>query len=575
MATTAAADATPPPLHDVPNAKQKKYDRQLRLWAASGQQALEEAHILLINSGAGVTGIETLKNLILPGVGKYTILDSAVVSEEDLGVNFFLDESTLGGFRAEHTCRLLQELNPDVEGHFVTEPVESFIQKEQALQPYTLIIVTAPISSDVLASISTYSQKNHVPVFYTHCVGFYSRFSLSLPPAFPIVDTHPDPTATTDLRLLKPWPAIQEFAREKTANLSTLSEHDLGHVPYLLLLLHYVEEWKKSHDGVPPTSYKDKTDFRDMIKAAAPSPDEENYAEAAAAVLKSLNPPQPSSSLLETLNASESQSITSGSPSFWIIANAVYKFYESHNELPLPGAVPDMKAQSADYIRLQNIYKTRARQDAQEVLATVRALEKQLGRPAGQAIDEKEVEAFCKGAAHVKLVRGRPLFLPSGDNHTKRYNWSSEATSSAAMALMMASDSGILLSIAFLAWDLFVATHESLTPGTALKIPGAKTEDIESDEEKLRGIAQSLLDDLIKASGTFIEDHEYTKLKETLGNITTELVRAGGSELHNIASLTGGMVAQEVIKVITKQYVPVDNTCVFDGVFSKAAVLRL
>lgn len=52
-------------------------------------------------------------------------------------------------------------------------------------------------------------------------------------------------------------------------------------------------------------------------------------------------------------------------------------------------------------------------------------------------------------------------------------------------------------------------------------------------------------------------------------------MRAGGGELHNIAALTGGMVSQEVIKVITEQYVPVDNTCVFDGVRSKSSVFRV
>jgi amyloid beta precursor protein binding protein 1 len=51
--------------------------------------------------------------------------------------------------------------------------------------------------------------------------------------------------------------------------------------------------------------------------------------------------------------------------------------------------------------------------------------------------------------------------------------------------------------------------------------------------------------------------------------------RAGGGELHNISSLAGGLVAQEVIKVITKQYIPVDNTCVFDGIKSVASVLKL
>lgn len=47
--------------------KERKYDRQLRLWASSGQDALESSHILLLNSGSGAVGVETLKNLVLPG----------------------------------------------------------------------------------------------------------------------------------------------------------------------------------------------------------------------------------------------------------------------------------------------------------------------------------------------------------------------------------------------------------------------------------------------------------------------------------------------------------------------------
>lgn len=68
-----------------------------------------------------MTGVETLKNLVLPGIGKFSILDSAVVSEADLGVNFFLDDDSLGKFRAEETVKLLQELNPDVKGTAITE----------------------------------------------------------------------------------------------------------------------------------------------------------------------------------------------------------------------------------------------------------------------------------------------------------------------------------------------------------------------------------------------------------------------------------------------------------------------
>lgn len=70
--TAVVTDQTPPILHG-PSDKEKKYDRQLRLWAATGQAALEDAHILLVNSGSGAVGTETLKNLVLPGMCKVAL----------------------------------------------------------------------------------------------------------------------------------------------------------------------------------------------------------------------------------------------------------------------------------------------------------------------------------------------------------------------------------------------------------------------------------------------------------------------------------------------------------------------
>ncbi len=85
--------------------------------------------------------------------------------------------------------------------------------------------------------------------------------------------------------------------------------------------------------------------------------------------------------------------------SFWIITAAIKEFFEKHNALPLPGSVPDMKAESDVYVELQNIYKAKARQDVAEVLETVRA------HTSGKDIDAVEVETFCKNAAFVKLIR--------------------------------------------------------------------------------------------------------------------------------------------------------------------------
>ena len=85
------------------------------MWAASGQNALEASRILVIGGGATSTSI--LKNLVLPGIGHFTILDNSTVTPQDAGNNFFLEGNTsIGKSRAQEAVRLLLELNDSVDG---------------------------------------------------------------------------------------------------------------------------------------------------------------------------------------------------------------------------------------------------------------------------------------------------------------------------------------------------------------------------------------------------------------------------------------------------------------------------
>jgi amyloid beta precursor protein binding protein 1 len=350
-----------------------------------------------------------------------------------------------------------------------------------------------------------------------------------------------------------------------------MNGEEFAHIPYLCLLLHYLEEWKTQHDGKLPETYKEKSAFREEVRKGSGT--EENFDEAYAAVLKSLNPPSLPSTVREILNAPEARKLSATSPPFWLIANAVYQFYAKHGQLPLPGAVPDMKAQSDTYIQLQNIYKDKARADCAEVTQSVRALEKSTDRsPALPSIDDKEIENFCKGAAHISLVRGRPLKIVEVG---KTFQFGDRAKS--LVNNLTSPESLLGLYIAFLAWDEFIATHATSASelgGQGLRLPGSGTSESEvsADAEKLTGIAHTLTDAMISEAGTRIENPEYDLLRESLSKYCVELTRAGGAEMHNIASLTGGLVAQEVIKVITEQYVPVDNVCVWDGIESRTWV---
>jgi amyloid beta precursor protein binding protein 1 len=337
------------------------------------------------------------------------------------------------------------------------------------------------------------------------------------------VDTHPDSTATTDLRLLSPWPELSSFALELTQNITALDAHTHGHIPYVALLLHFLEQWGDEHDGNSPTAYTDKVAFRKTVAAAArtdnPEGGEENFEEAVAAVLKTIIAPSLSSSVREVFDYTPTEE-EAKSP-FWIITSAIKKFYEAHGELPLPGAMPDMKAQSQVYVQLQNIYKTKAREDAAEVKRYVDA------HPHGSGVDPQEIETYCKNAAFVKLVR---------------------ATTEVNLKAIAEAELNQEFAIAPTLVPVYLALRAS---------------------ENIAELNQeNLVQEMSRIIGAEVTD-------ERLIHTAKEVVRAQKGELHNIAALTGGMVAQEIIKIITKQYIPVDNTCIFDGITSRCQVLKL
>jgi amyloid beta precursor protein binding protein 1 len=376
---------------------------------------------------------------------------------------------------------------------------------------------------EIRRKIAEYAQAHSAPLIYIHCAGFYSYFSVQLPTTFPIADTHPDPDSTQDLRLLAPWQELSE-AVTKLGDLTKMDDYAHGHIPYLYLLLHYLEEWKKTHAGNLPSTFKEKTQFRDLVREGARTNNsdggEENFDEACAAVLKGINPPFVGSGLKDLFAMPACTSLTADSPNFWIVANAIKIFYKQLSVLPLPGSLPDMKARSADYIALQNVYKSKARADVSEVLHTVRATEKSLDRQ--MAVPESEIEQFCKNAAHVKVLAGQPLI------------------------------------------------HSRLAQPEVLKALEASLDDPSALEPHLTPIFMSLVqtDDIDESTKAALN-------KLANGHELEEAQRAQHAELHNIASLTGGQVAQEAIKLITRQYVPVDNLSIFDGIHnSRSEVLK-
>lgn len=94
---------------------------------------------------------------------------------------------------------------------------------------------------------------------------------------FVVIETHPD--NATDLRLASPFQQLMDYV--DTFNLDELDQTDHGQVPFVVVLLKYVNGWKKEDNSIQiPLSYQQKKELEKRILAGKRTPDEENFDEA-------------------------------------------------------------------------------------------------------------------------------------------------------------------------------------------------------------------------------------------------------------------------------------------------------
>ena len=126
------------------------------------QRRLAESHICLIN--AGPTGSEALKNLVLPGCGRFTILDDSIVTEADLGNNFFVDQSYLGQPRAKAVQELLCEMNPDVIGNHNVATLSTILEREPAYFSQFSMVIATQVPDRELSALETLLRASRIPL---------------------------------------------------------------------------------------------------------------------------------------------------------------------------------------------------------------------------------------------------------------------------------------------------------------------------------------------------------------------------------------------------------------------------
>ncbi|MCJ1416049.1 hypothetical protein MMC32_002384 [Xylographa parallela] len=144
------------------------YDRQIRLWGVRAQEKLRNANILLV--GMKALANEIAKNLVLAGIGSLTVVDDQLVTEDDLGAQFFISEQHIGLNRAEAALPQIQKLNPRVALHAVTSSI--LLQPPEYYSAFSLVIATdLPLAS--LSTLNSCCRLSLRPFYAAETFGFY------------------------------------------------------------------------------------------------------------------------------------------------------------------------------------------------------------------------------------------------------------------------------------------------------------------------------------------------------------------------------------------------------------------
>uniref|UniRef100_A0A158R4J3 NEDD8-activating enzyme E1 regulatory subunit n=1 Tax=Syphacia muris TaxID=451379 RepID=A0A158R4J3_9BILA len=509
--------------------KDVRYDRQLRLWGDEGQNCIEHANVCVLGSSALAT--EILKNLVLAGVKYVYIVDGTLVTEPDLGNNFFLEPSDIGRSRAKATLQHLKELNPMVKGDYDCKNLEDFVINEISTLARFTIVVGANLIEKVALEVSKYLFDRNIPFVNAKILGFagYVRVCVK---EHTIINSHEE-NEPLDLRLDKPFSALSEMVN--AIELESLPYEVHSHTPYLLLYLKALELWREQYSNEEvdsfPDNYQKRKQFEQVfldLRMEHPehgSINEENFMEGKAMIVRCMRKTTVPPKVCELLKdeKAEHPNVTS----FWIFVAALKRFVAKHNALPVYNyalcILLELKLKK-DFVRLD------------------------------------ECLSFCKNAVFLRVQHGTSL-EQEANSHLE------DVLASIRNVELKVNSITSRLMVPPCIWYLLMKAVDRFYV-EKWRYPGCNGVPCTIDSH-----------DLMLRVVSLVQDSDVIDANELLMKIPKEAVdeicRYGNSELHVISSLIGGVAAQEVIKLATHQYIPLENCFVFDGHTQQSATFKL
>ncbi|KAH8998541.1 hypothetical protein EDB92DRAFT_1932964 [Lactarius akahatsu] len=151
------------PVVEITEDEAALYDRQIRLWGLEAQQRMRNATIFVANLRGVAT--ETVKNIVLAGIGKLIIWDCEDVAAEDLGAGFFFRDEDIGKKRVDAAKSRIESLNPLVAVEALTSPsVLEQEELEKLVQSVDLVCITDS-GRDFIVRVNEACRRTKRPLY--------------------------------------------------------------------------------------------------------------------------------------------------------------------------------------------------------------------------------------------------------------------------------------------------------------------------------------------------------------------------------------------------------------------------
>jgi amyloid beta precursor protein binding protein 1 len=275
----------------------------------------------------------------------------------------------------------------------------------------------------------------------------------------------------------------------------------------------------------------------------------------------------------------------------------------NNNYPPLEGTIPDMTSDTLRFVALQEAYRSQAEKDRIQLCTIITSLLNECTEhAAGGALriampSDEVIQTFCKNVRYLRILETRPLYveymvqdttspivqmfnntIKLSSNIINNNNFTT-LTSDARDDLLSSTmdpyetdpaQTPLLWWIALRACDAFYDRHQHY--------PGKHDQELalEADANEVYNCmleivhSLGLVDD--ENTSELIKVYILDKVKGK--DLAREVVRYDEAEIHTIAAVVGGVASQEAVKLITGQYVPIDDTYVYNGIASTAGVYR-